>query len=511
MKKELLFFLFLVVLGVQAQDRFMIEGHLKNIADGTVFHLFKEEGQVGCLVASDTLQNGMFRFKCVMKNEGVEKYSLMAVDPENFPSMTLDLWIGPGSHLKVYADNPYIHSWTVESDVPEQQFQQKLIDASRDKWEQLQSLMLESMQLRMSSRDKKVREKADSLMNVVDKIQLEIDGIDMTLMRELPVNAAWMDAFQGLGMSMTYNKDFPYAKELRALYDMLDDSQKKSAEAKSVYLALDPPVVVEAGDMAVDADMYDLQGRVHRMSELRGKYVLLDFWSRGCGPCISSQPELKEISELYKDSLEVISLSLENRKGWEEASKTHSITWNNWNDLEGKNGLYSRYGVKGIPHFVLISPEGKVIDSWTGYGKGMLKLKMKYLRTSKPAMSIEMKSGNKVVNHPDKKSSSIDVLAVQRVELTDTATILHMRARYIPKNWIRLAKTTFIVSDTGVKCELLRSEKFPIEEKVYMPESGELDFTLYFAPLPADTSCFDFSEGDNMKNGYIIKGVRLTD
>lgn len=44
--------------------------------------------------------------------------------------------------------------------------------------------------------------------------------------------------------------------------------------------------------------------------------------------------ELKEISEMYKDSLEVISLSIENRKGWEEASKSHAITWNNWNDLK---------------------------------------------------------------------------------------------------------------------------------------------------------------------------------
>ena len=74
--------------------------------------------------------------------------------------------------------------------------------------------------------------------------------------------------------------------------------------------------------------MYDLEGKVHRLAEFRGKYILLDFWSRGCGPCIMSQPELKEISEMYKDSLEVISLSIENRKGWEEASKSHAMTWN---------------------------------------------------------------------------------------------------------------------------------------------------------------------------------------
>lgn len=95
MKKELLAFLLLVVLGVQAQDKFTVEGHLKNIADGTVFHLLKEEGLVGCFVASDTLRNGMFRFETVMEGEGLKEYSLMAIDPKNFPSMTLDLWIRP--------------------------------------------------------------------------------------------------------------------------------------------------------------------------------------------------------------------------------------------------------------------------------------------------------------------------------------------------------------------------------------------------------------------------------
>lgn len=153
------------------------------------------------------------------------------------------------------------------------------------------------------------------------------------------------------------------------MYNLLDDAQKETSIGKSVYLALNPPTVVKVGEEAADADMYDLEGKVHRLAEFRGKYILLDFWSRGCGPCIMSQPELKEISEMYKDSLEVISLSIENRKGWEEASKSHAMTWNNWNDLEENNGLYARYGVRGIPHFVLISPEGKVVDSWSGYAK----------------------------------------------------------------------------------------------------------------------------------------------
>lgn len=44
-----------------------------------------------------------------------------------------------------------------------------------------------------------------------------------------------------------------------------------------------------------------------------------------------------------------------------------------------------------------------------------------------------------------------------------------------------------------------------------MPDSGEMDFTLYFAPLPKDTRWFDFSEGEHVEGGYYIEGIRLTE
>ena len=56
-----------------------------------------------------------------------------------------------------------------------------------------------------------------------------------------------------------------------------------------------------------------------------------------------------------------------------------------------------------FPHFVLISPEGKVVDSWSGYAKGWLKLKIKGSMAPKQPMRIEWKDGHKLVHHPRKK------------------------------------------------------------------------------------------------------------
>lgn len=471
MRKQVLACLLLGALGAQAQEKFVVEGQLKNIPDGTVFYLMKQEGNVGSMAATDTLQNGTFRFELTTAGNELEGYGLMARDDTKFPPMLLELWVNPGSHLLIQGENPYIYSWKVESDVKEQQFQQQLIQASHKEWEEFQRLTMQEFALMRSAAQggnkEQAHAKVDSLQRLADKLSDQITRHNIALMKQSPVNAVWMGELHRMGMSVKFRKDYPYKKEVQQLYNLLDDAQKETSIGKSVYLALNPPTVVKVGEEAADADMYDLEGKVHRLAEFRGKYILLDFWSRGCGPCIMSQPELKEISEMYKDSLEVISLS--------------------------------------------IAPEGKVVDSWSGYAKGWLKLKIKGSMAPKQPMRIEWKDGHKVVHHPRKKTEKMEVLTIRQVELTDSATVLRVHARYIPNYWIRLDKATFLMSDKGVNYPLLRSEGFAIGEQVFMPDSGEMDFTLYFAPLPKDTRWFDFSEGEHVEGGYYIEGIRLTE
>jgi thiol-disulfide isomerase/thioredoxin len=471
MRKQVLACLLLGALGAQAQEKFVVEGQLKNIPDGTVFYLMKQEGNVGSMAATDTLQNGTFRFELTTAGNELEGYGLMARDDTKFPPMLLELWVNPGSHLLIQGENPYIYSWKVESDVKEQHFQQQLIQASHKEWEEFQRLTMQEFALMRSAAQggnkEQVRAQADSLQQLTEKLSDQIAQHNIAIMKQSPINAAWMGELHRMGMSVKFRKDYPYKKEVQQLYNLLDDAQKETSIGKSVYLALNPPTVVKVGEEAADADMYDLEGKVHRLAEFRGKYILLDFWSRGCGPCIMSQPELKEISEMYKDSLEVISLS--------------------------------------------IAPEGKVVDSWSGYAKGWLKLKIKGSMAPKQPMRIEWKDGHKLVHHPRKKTEKMEVLTICQVELTDSATVLRVHARYIPNYWIRLDKATFLMSDKGVNYPLLRSEGFAIGEQVFMPDSGEMDFTLYFAPLPKDTRWFDFSEGEHVEGGYYIEGIRLTE
>ena len=145
------------------------------------------------------------------------------------------------------------------------------------------------------------------------------------------------------------------------------------------YLNL-PEQVVNEGDTMVDGDLYDLEGNLHRLSEFKGKYILLDFWDRGCGPCYASIPEMTEVSQQYKDQMAVVGICLGTEENMKVSIKEYEITGIQWRQAaSGMSGLAAVYQVNTIPRYVLISPEGKVLKMWTGYSEGSLKEKMKEL------------------------------------------------------------------------------------------------------------------------------------
>lgn len=251
MRKQVLACLLLGALGAQAQEKFVVEGQLKNIPDGTVFYLMKQEGNVGSMAATDTLQNGTFRFELTTAGNELEGYGLMARDDTKFPPMLLELWVNPGSHLLIQGENPYIYSWKVESDVKEQQFQQQLIQASHKEWEEFQRLTMQEFALMRSAAQggnkEQVRAQADSLQQLTEKLSDQIAQHNIAIMKQSPINAAWMGELHRMGMSVKFRKDYPYKKEVQQLYNLLDDAQKETSIGKSSVSGLESADCSESG------------------------------------------------------------------------------------------------------------------------------------------------------------------------------------------------------------------------------------------------------------------------
>jgi len=100
-------------------------------------------------------------------------------------------------------------------------------------------------------------------------------------------------------------------------------------------------------------------------ADLRGKYVLLDFWATWCGPCIGETPNLKAVHDAFKDDphFAMVSLSIDFDPGKLRAYvNDNHMTWTqallegNWD-----NRVVRTYGVSGIPAILLIGPDGKII------------------------------------------------------------------------------------------------------------------------------------------------------
>ena len=128
------------------------------------------------------------------------------------------------------------------------------------------------------------------------------------------------------------------------------------------------------GDMAPDFLQYDTNGKPVRLSDFKGKWVLLDFWGPFCVPCRKQNPHLGQMYEKYKDkNFTILSVSVNygavTRQQWLDAIAHDKMVWPNVTDPENldtkkltKNNMARvKFGVAGLPRNFLIDPSGKIV------------------------------------------------------------------------------------------------------------------------------------------------------
>ena len=121
------------------------------------------------------------------------------------------------------------------------------------------------------------------------------------------------------------------------------------------------------GQVAPDIEMADIEGNTRKLSDLRGKVVLIDFWASWCGPCRRENPNVVKAYAEYKDrGFDVFSVSLDKTADrWAAAIEQDGLIWTNHvSDLKGwQNAAAKLYDVRSIPATFLIDQEGKVVAS----------------------------------------------------------------------------------------------------------------------------------------------------
>jgi thiol-disulfide isomerase/thioredoxin len=119
------------------------------------------------------------------------------------------------------------------------------------------------------------------------------------------------------------------------------------------------------GEQAPDFQAVLKDGRSVKLSDLRGKYVLLQFWGSWCGPCRAENPGIVQLYQKYRpQGFEVFSIGIEqNENAWGKAIERDGMIWP-WHsaDLQRFDSKIARlYNIRAIPATFLLDPEGTIL------------------------------------------------------------------------------------------------------------------------------------------------------
>jgi len=357
-------------------NEFLIEGKVSGVKDGVVVELMNYNFGAGYNIASDTIRKGRFIFK----EEAMSYPNMLFIRYQNSQNFGLRIWVEPGAKIKIKGKGTLHHLWKVKSSIPYQKEEDIYTKKARDIITELSIVAVEfneAIVKIMTDRSLAYREIITPIEERRDSLYLKRLFTYINIMEQTNISPVWLQKMFEVVQRM--NLMFRHENDLRTkaieLYGRMTEEDKNTFWGNEITFYLLPPIV-GVGDNMADADFFDVDGNTKHVADYLGKYLLLDFWAQWCGPCIAAIPEMKEIAEVYRDKLTIIGISHDNDADWKEAMTKHDKPWVNIRDPKGKDGLAAHYGASGLPYYVLISHEGKLVDKWAGYGKGYLKQKV---------------------------------------------------------------------------------------------------------------------------------------
>ena len=166
--------------------------------------------------------------------------------------------------------------------------------------------------------------------------------------------------YAGLKESLQENKSLTDAEIQQLLFAFQTEMQMKQMQQQGSRKMAN----VSTGQSAPEISLNTPDGDKLSLSDLKGKYVLVDFWASWCKPCRLENPNVVRAYNKYKDKgFEILGVSLDrNRDRWLQAIAADGLTWKHVSDLKYfQSKAAVDYGVSAIPFTVLVDKDGKII------------------------------------------------------------------------------------------------------------------------------------------------------
>jgi peroxiredoxin len=364
MKKIFFSIVTLLIVLVSCSDNFegyILKGTLNGVANQMVELEFLTFGGTEKIDTATTNADGKFTMKGIAKEPGF--YRLKAGE-KSWIIFLEDTKI----NLEAFADEDKVRDVVVKGYPRGEAFQDALnfIYAQQDRIAQLsmeyQTLQfsgagqdeLMQVQLKFEELDKEIKQELKKYASTVTDPLISIyllSSLDLTA--ELEFVKEKMVSVTAEAPNSSYTKEFneriAQAEQSLVQQKMMEEMSKKTA----------------VGSAAPDIVMKNPQGQDMKLSDLKGKVVLLDFWAAWCKPCRMENPNVVAAYNKYKSKgFTVFSVSLDkDREAWLQAIKDDGLVWNTHvSDLQfWQNTAAQLYGINSIPAAFLIDREGNIV------------------------------------------------------------------------------------------------------------------------------------------------------
>lgn len=214
--------------------------------------------------------------------------------------------------------------------------------------------------------DRRVGEEVTEIMKQDTTLKGSSEGYEKARFRamdKLLTNQAIKDQF--LYDYIKSNLEYRGPVHVKSSYDkFISENQSPNLQNKleAIKEKWDP---IMPGKEVPDFSFVNIEGEEVKLSDLRGSLVYIDIWATWCGPCIAEHPHWDKMKEEYKDKdVSFLTVSIDDSKDpWEKMVKDKNMDGLQWFAANAwKSELAQHFMVNGIPRFLLLDKEGKIID-----------------------------------------------------------------------------------------------------------------------------------------------------